>query len=149
MRRTAIFLFALVGIFLLDQGIKDLFVSGYDWQGQCLSLELHYNRGVAFSLFASLGPWLKWLQALLIAGIALYLFVSRMVWEYPLMLGMLMGAAVSNLYDRFIHQGVVDYVAWHCGFNYAVFNFADVVIDLAIGWILLRSYLDYRRQKQP
>jgi len=148
-RRTAIFLFALVGIFLLDQGIKDLFVAGYDWQGSCLSLELHYNHGVAFSFFAALGSWLKWLQALLIAGIALYLFVSRMVWEYPLMLGMLMGAALSNLYDRFIHPGVVDYVAWHCGFNYAVFNFADVVIDLAIGWILLRSYLDYRRQKQP
>ena len=148
MRLSVIFLLALIGTFLLDQGIKDVFVAGYDWQGGCFSLELHYNRGVAFSFFASLGPWLKWIQAALIAGIALYLFASRMIWEYPLMLGMLLGAAASNLYDRFIHPGVVDYFAWHCGFDYAVFNYADVVIDVAIGWILLRSFLDYRREKR-
>ena len=34
--------------------------------------------------------------------------------------------------DRFIHGGVVDYVAWHKWFEFAVFNFADVMIDLAI-----------------
>ena len=147
MRIGTVFLMALVGTFLLDQGIKELFVAGYDWQHRCLSLELHYNRGVAFSFLAFLGPWLKWVQALLIAGIVLYLFASKMIRQHPLALGMLLGAALSNLYDRFLHIGVVDYVAWHCGFNYAVFNFADVVIDLTIGWLLLRSWLDHRRQK--
>ena len=148
MRRIVIFLMALAGTFLLDQGIKDLFVQGFDWQSTCLSLELHYNRGVAFSFLKSLGPYLKWLQMLLIAGIGIYLVSSRMIRQYPLMLGMLLGAALSNLYDRFIHIGVVDYVAWHCGFNYAVFNYADVVIDVAIGWILLRSYLDWRQKSK-
>jgi len=147
-RRIVIFLMALAGTFLLDQGIKDLFVQGFDWQSTCLSLELHYNRGVAFSFLKSLGPYLKWLQMLLIAGIGIYLVSSRMIRQYPLMLGMLLGAALSNLYDRFIHIGVVDYVAWHCGFNYAVFNYADVVIDVAIGWILLRSYLDWRQKSK-
>ena len=147
MRIGTIFLMALVGTFLLDQGIKELFVAGYDWQHRCLSFELHYNRGVAFSFLSSLGPWLKWIQAMFIAGIVLYLFASKMIRQHPLALGMLLGAAVSNLYDRFIHVGVVDYVAWHCGFNYAVFNFADVVIDLAIGWLLITSYRDHRRQK--
>ena len=103
---------------------------------------------MAFSLFATLGSGLKWIQMLLIAGIALYLITSRLVWEYPLALGMLLGAAVSNLYDRFIHPGVVDYVAWHCGFNYAVFNYADVVIDAVIVWILFQSYRQYRREKK-
>ena len=148
MRSNVIFLMALAGIFLLDQGIKELFVSGYDWQHRCLSLELHYNSGVAFSFFAFLGPWLKWIQAGLILAITLYLFASRLVRQHPLALGMLLGAAVSNLYDRFLHIGVVDYVAWHCGFNYAVFNFADVVIDGVIGWLLLRSWLDHRRNRQ-
>ena len=148
MRQTVIFLMALIGTFLLDQGLKDLFVEGWSWQHRCLSLELHYNPGVAFSFFAKLGPWLKWLQMLLVAGIALYLFVSRMVWEYPLALGMLLGAAAGNLYDRFVHPGVVDYFAWHCGFHYAVFNYADAVIDLTIVWILFKSYLNYRRQKK-
>ncbi len=147
MRPYTIFLMALAGTFLLDQGIKELFVTGYNWQGACFSLELHYNRGVAFSLFAWLGFYLKWIQVALVGGIVLYLFASQMVRTYPLVLGMLVGAAVSNLYDRFIHPGVVDYFAWHCGFDYAVFNYADVVIDLAIGWILLKSFLDYHKAR--
>ena len=55
-----------------------------------------------------------------------------MVKSYPLATGLIIGGAIGNLYDRFIHSGVVDYVAWHCGFNFAVFNFADVMIDLSI-----------------
>ena len=148
MRIYTIFFMALVGTFVLDQGIKDLFVAGYNWEGSCFSLELHYNPGVAFSFFASLGSYLKWIQMVLVLGIAVYLFASRMVQEYPLMLGMLVGAAASNLYDRFIHPGVVDYFAWHCGFDYAVFNYADVIIDVAIGWILLKSFLEYRKAKR-
>lgn len=147
MRLTAIFLMALIGTFVLDQGIKDLFVQGWDWQHRCLSLELHYNRGVAFGFLSQLGPWLKWLQTLLLIGMTLYMLIHRIVWEYPLALGMLLGAAFSNLYDRFVHIGVVDYVAWHCGFNYAIFNYADVVIDLSIAGILLKIYLQYRRAK--
>ncbi len=139
---------ALAGTFLLDQGIKELFVQGFDWQSTCLSLELHYNRGVAFSFLSGLGSYLKWLQMVFIAVLGGYLFFGRLVWRFPLMLGMLLGAALSNLYDRFIHIGVVDYVAWHCGFKYAVFNYADVVIDVAIGWILLRSYLDHRQKSK-
>ncbi len=147
MRLTAIFLMAVAGTFLLDQGIKDLFVNGFNWQHRCLALELHYNTGVAFSLFAFLGPWLKWIQAGLIFSMTLYVLVSRMVREFPLALGFMLGAALSNLYDRFIHIGVVDYVAWHCGFNYAVFNYADAVIDLSIIWIVLQSYRQHRRKQ--
>ena len=148
MRSMSIFLMALMGTWLLDQGIKELFVAGFDWQSRCLSLELHYNRGVAFSFLAGLGPWLKWLQATLVGGIAWYLWGSGMLRKHPWVLGMLIGAALSNLYDRFVHIGVVDYVAWHCGFDYAVFNYADVVIDLTIGWFVLRSFLDWRRESR-
>jgi signal peptidase II len=139
---------AVAGAWLLDQGIKDLFVQGWEWQHRCLSLELHYNRGVAFSLFAWLGPYLKWIQIGLVGGIVLYVVFGGWVRTHPLSIGLLIGAAASNLYDRFIHPGVVDYVAWHCGFRYAVFNLADVVIDVAIGWIVLRSYWQYRREKR-
>ena len=148
MRLWTVFFLSLVGMFLLDQGIKDLFVNGLDWQHRCLSLELHYNTGVAFSLFTFLGSWLKWLQAGLILAITVYLLVGGLIRQHPLALGLLLGAALSNLYDRFIHLGVVDYFAWHCGFNYAVFNLADVVIDGTIAWLLFQSYRAYRREKK-
>ena len=53
-------------------------------------------------------------------------------------LGAIFGAGVSNLTDRFIHGGVVDYVFWHKWFEFAVFNFADVAIDVAIATLFLK-----------
>lgn len=137
MRLLAVFFLALVGTFVIDQGIKSLFVTGYEWQGACISLELHYNKGVAFSMFAFLGPYLKWLQAILIVGIMLYLFVSGLVKQYAFPLGLLLGGAIGNLYDRFTQEGVVDYIYWHCWFDYPVFNYADIMVVIGVGWIAL------------
>ena len=139
MRLLTVFFLALIGTFIIDQGIKDLFVAGYDWQSDCISLELHYNKGVAFSMFAFLGPYLKWLQALLITGIILYLFLSGLVKQYAFPLGLLLGGAIGNLYDRFTQEGVVDYIYWHCWFDYPVFNYADIMVIIGVGWIALST----------
>jgi len=140
-RAVAVFLLAAVGTWFIDQNIKTLFVHGYGWGSDCLSLELHYNRGVAFSMLAFLGPWLKWIQVVLISGIVGYVCYEGYLKKYAFPLGLLIGAAAGNLYDRFHYGAVVDYVAWHCGFDFAVFNYADVMIDIAIVWIVLQSFL--------
>jgi signal peptidase II len=148
MRLFAIFFLSLLGTFIIDQNIKMLFVEGYYHQGECIDLVLHYNKGVAFSMFAFLGEHLKWVQSLLILFILYMIFHEGYIGRYPFPLGLLIGGALGNLYDRFLHEGVVDYVAWHCGFNYAIFNFADVAINLAVVWILLLVYRDYRKEKR-
>jgi len=140
MRTYAIFFFVLLGTFIIDQNIKMLFVDGYYRAGECIDLELHYNKGVAFTMFAFLGPYLKWIQALLVTGILFVVFKEGYLRRYAFPIGLLLGGAFGNVYDRFVHEGVVDYVAWHCGFNYAVFNFADVAIDVAVVWILIMVY---------
>jgi signal peptidase II len=84
----------------------------------------------------------------LIFGIIVYVFYEGYVKKYALPLGLIIGGALGNLYDRFIHEGVVDYVAWHCGFDFAVFNYADVMIDLGVAIILLLSFLEYRKEKK-
>ncbi len=147
-RAAAIFLLVAIGTWIVDQNIKTLFVHGYFWDSECVSLELHYNKGVAFSMLAFLGPYLKWIQVVLIAGIVGYILYEGYLKKYAFPLGLLIGAAISNLYDRFIHGGVVDYVAWHCGFDFAVFNYADVMIDIAIVWILLLSYFGKEKETQ-
>ena len=139
-RFVLVFLLAAVGTWLIDQNIKSLFVHGYYWDSQCISLELHYNKGVAFSMLAFLGPYLKWIQSVLIIAILAYVFYEGYIKKYAFPLGLLIGAAAGNLYDRFNHGAVVDYVAWHCGFDFAVFNYADVMIDISIAWILLQAY---------
>ncbi len=145
MRIWAIFLLALIGTWWIDQGIKELFLGGYQWQSHCISLELHLNRGVAFSLFSSLGAWLKWIQIALISGLFLFFLKDGWIRTNPFPIGVLLGSAVSNLYDRFIHGGVVDYVYWHCGFDFAIFNYADVMIDLSVLWLFLAYWLQNKK----
>ncbi len=135
------FLGAFVVVFVLDQGIKQLFLGGFDWNSRCISLNLTLNKGVAFSMFAFLGEWLKYIQVVLIGGVLGYIVYARArLQEYALALGLLMGGGISNLLDRFLHGGVVDYVYWHCGFDFAIFNFADVMIDLGVLLILIVSF---------
>jgi len=140
MRAFVIFLLAAIGTFIIDQSIKTLFLDGYYRAGECIDLQLHFNKGVAFSMFAFVGPYLKWIQAVMIGGILYYVLKEGYIKRYALPVGLLIGGALGNLYDRFVHDGVVDYVAWHCGFRFAVFNYADVAIDIAVMWILLLAY---------
>jgi len=155
MRSIVIFFLVLIGTFIIDQSLKVMAmeaVNGVEYatilKGSCIDLELHYNRGVAFSMLAFLGDNLKWVQLLLIVGIFIYVFYDGYIKQYAFPIGLILGGAFGNLYDRFIHEGVVDYVAWHCGFNFAVFNYADVMIDLGVAIILLLSYLEYHKEKQ-
>ncbi len=154
MARSLLALFlALTGIFIIDQGIKEavllkameiyslptegLYGKALDiYEASCINLRLVFNEGVAFSMLAFLQEWLKWIQLVLISGILIYIIrLKRPCYAIPA--GILIGAGLSNIYDRFAHGGVVDYLYWHCGFDFAIFNFADVMIDLAIVWLLV------------
>ena len=136
-----LFFIAFVLVLLVDQAVKQIFLEGFDWNSDCISLNLTFNKGVAFSMFAFLGENLKYIQSALIAGVIGYVFWDKdTMKQYALPLGLVLGGGVSNLLDRFTHEGVVDYVYWHCGFDFAIFNFADVMIDLGVLLILIISF---------
>jgi len=139
LRLSAVLFFGMAGIFIIDQNIKSLFVEGFRYYTECIDFILVYNKGVAFSMFAFLDEYLKYIQLLLVGGVLGYLLYLKKLC-YALPGGILLGGAFSNIYDRFIHGGVVDMVYWHCGFNFAVFNFADVMIDFAVLWILILNF---------
>ena len=154
-RALVVFFLVAVGTFIIDQNLKVMAmdaVNGIEYstilKGTCIDLELHYNRGVAFSMLAFLGDNLKWVQLTLILGIVAYVFYDGYLKQHAFAIGLILGGAFGNLYDRFIHEGVVDYVAWHCGFNFAVFNYADVMIDLGVAIILLFTYFEHRKEKK-
>jgi len=138
-RSILILVLALIGIFIVDQTIKGLFLEGFRSYTQCLDLILVYNKGVAFSMLSFLDESLKWIQLALLAGVAGYtLWLRKSCYVFPA--GIMVGAGLSNVYDRFVHGGVVDYVYWHCGFDFAVFNFADVMIDFAVLWLMILNF---------
>ncbi len=128
---------ALIG----DQALKQVILEGFRYHGPVISIVLAYNKGVAFSMLDFLGPWLKYLQVLLIVGMA-FLLVRQKEFFIPnaLPFGLVLGAGSSNILDRFVHGGVVDYVYWHYKFDFAVFNLADVLIDVGVGLLVIQMF---------
>ncbi len=146
LRLAAVLLFSLGGIFIIDQNIKMLFVDGYRYYGEYMDLILVYNRGVAFSMFSFLAEYLKYIQLSLVTAVLIYVFYLKKIC-FALPVGILLGGAFSNIYDRFIHEGVVDMFYYHAwpypiaGQNgFAVFNFADIMIDFAVVWLLILNF---------
>ena len=146
LRISAILLFSLAGVFIVDQNIKMFFIDGFRYYTEYVDLILVYNKGVAFSMFAFLAEYLKYIQLTMVSGVFFYvLYLKKLSYAFPS--GLLLGGAFSNIYDRFIHGGVVDMVYWH-GWPYpllgqdgfAVFNFADVMIDIAVLWLLILNF---------
>lgn len=140
---------ATILLFILDQIIKLEFVNGLRWESECITLSLVYNYGVAFSMLEFLQGNLKYIQLVLLGIGAFYLFLRNDIFlKYYIALAFLYAGGLSNVYDRFIHGGVVDYVYWHCGFDFAVFNLADVLIDIAIVIIFYIQLVDIKKQKR-
>jgi len=138
-RAIAILLLVMSSVFLIDQAIKSIFLDGFRLYTSCIDLILVFNKGVAFSMFAFLEGALKWIQIVLLAGVIGYtLWLKKNCYLLPV--GIMTGAGLSNVADRFIHGGVVDYVYWHCGFNFAVFNAADVMIDIAVIALMVLNF---------
>ncbi|RVY94772.1 lipoprotein signal peptidase [Helicobacter pylori] len=138
-------LLVFIGVFFLifgvDQAIKYAILEGFRYESLVIDIVLVFNKGVAFSLLSFLEGGLKYLQILLILG--LFIFLMRQIElfkNHAIEFGMVFGAGVSNVLDRFVHGGVVDYVYYHYGFDFAIFNFADVMIDVGVGVLLLRQF---------
>ncbi|MDD2828728.1 MAG: signal peptidase II [Sulfuricurvum sp.] len=138
-RSIIVLVLALSGALLIDQAIKSIFLDGFRLYTSCIDLILVYNKGVAFSMFAFLAESLKWIQLALLAGVIGYtLWLKQKCYLIPV--GIMVGAGLSNVADRFVHGGVVDFVYWHCGFNFAVFNTADMMIDFAVLWLMILNF---------
>ncbi len=148
LKKLFITIVLFLSLFLIDQYVKFLFVDGFEQKGECISLILVYNYGVAFSMFSFLEGNLKYIQIAIMLGIILYLAFNRDLFRlYYIPAALVIAGGVSNIYDRFIHGGVVDYIYWHCGFDFAVFNFADVIINIGVILILIINYKDTKAKK--
>jgi signal peptidase II len=121
----------------------------WDVDGPYMSLKLAYNYGVAFSMFSFLQHYLKFIQLGIVLIATIYLFKNKNVFEeYYLPISLLYAGGLSNILDRFTYGGVVDYFYWHYGFEFAIFNFADVIIDLAVLIIILKQIKQSKEEKQ-
>jgi signal peptidase II len=124
----------------IDRIIKNFFVDGFAFFGKCIDFVFVINKGVAFSFFEFLGESLKWLVSGIVILVLVYIWKKKFIFSNPSIWGIFFGAAIGNLYDRFIYGGVIDYIKWHCFFEFAVFNFADIMIDFSLLLLFLVSF---------
>ena len=149
-KKLVIALYLFIVIFILDQVVKYGFANlNWDVDGPYMSLKLAYNYGVAFSMFSFLDHNLKYIQLLIILIATVYLFKNKDVFnEYYLAIALLYAGGLSNILDRFTYGGVVDYFYWHYGFEFAIFNIADVIINLAVALIIFKQIQQIREEKK-
>lgn len=152
-KKLAIFIALFIFSILIDQGIKIYILNlaksaNPIYKSEFIDIVLVYNKGVAFSFLSFLSEYLKWIILAMLVLVIIVLFKSKELFsEYYAAFGLIIGSGVSNLIDRFIHNGVVDYVYWHYGFNFAVFNMADSLINLSIAYIIITYlYKEYKNK---
>ncbi|TQR30640.1 lipoprotein signal peptidase [Campylobacter sp. MIT 99-7217] len=110
------------------------------FESDFLDLRLVLNRGVAFSMFSFLEHYLKWLHLALLLILALYLFWQKgFLKTHLLAFALMLGSGFSNLLDRFLWDGVVDMFFWHKWFEFAIFNVADVLINISVALIVAKE----------
>lgn len=135
-------------VIIADQCVKHIILSGFRWSSEVISIVLVHNDGVAFSMLASLGEYLKWIQVGFLLAIFVYLLCnSEVMRRYFLGIGLIMGGGISNVTDRFLHGAVVDFVHWHYGFEFAIFNVADVCIDAGVAVLIIQWLVLDKKQK--
>lgn len=169
MRIFGFFLCIFVASLLIDQGFKLYMLSlqaeqsgasfkevvlnlelGFSyaslWQSEFIDLKLVLNKGVAFSLFAFLQEHLKWFHlGLLIAIFGYLLWQKDFLRTHLFAFGLMLGSGTSNLLDRFLWGGVVDMFFWHKWFHFAIFNLADVFINISVVLILWKEFITRKK----
>lgn len=115
-----------------------------------LSLLHARNTGAAFSMFSGSGKLFLVGVPLLIMGLIGYMLYRTTPEERLSRIGlvMILGGAVGNVIDRAWLGYVVDYVYFHTPvWSFAIFNFADMMITLGAGLVILQEFILWRRSR--
>ncbi len=60
----------------------------------------------------------------------------------------LVSGVLGNLIDRIIRNAVVDYLDFNIfGYNFPIFNLADILIVIGVGTMILETILNERSEK--
>jgi signal peptidase II len=112
------------------------------WPNAIVSIDHVENSGAAFSVL----PQLHWLYLAVALVVSLYIvffgYRYGTTWYRQVLIGMILGGALSNGVDRLVQGYVVDFIDFHW---WPVFNVADSCIVIAIVVFLVLSFIPPRR----
>ena len=111
---------------------------------QFLRLNVCINYGTSFGLFTPKSALsnillISFITSLIVVLICVCYKTKNSIQK--LLITCIIGGAISNLIDRFVHKGVIDFIEVHYNeFYYPVFNIADSIICICAICLLLLNY---------
>jgi signal peptidase II len=144
---------ALVGLIALvvDQASKLWLIYSFNLEARgpvrltpFFDLVMAWNPGISYSLFRADSDAGRY--ALLAVQLAAIVFLSVWLWRAQsrltgLGLGLIVGSALGNAWDRFAYGAVADFAHFHIGqFSWYIFNIADVGIVAGVALLLYESF---------
>ena len=150
-------IFSIFFIFFLDRISKlyviylhDKNIGGDLYSSDYLNINLIWNEGIAFGLFAfeesKFYNFLTLFISLVISVLIYMLIKSNGVKRFALLI--IIGGALGNLYDRVIYLAVPDFIDFHIGnFHWFTFNIADIFISVGVIFMILLEFIDNNKDK--
>jgi signal peptidase II len=112
------------------------------WPHAIVSIDRVQNTGAAWSVL----PQLHWFYLAVALVVSLYIlffgYRYGTTWYRQVLIGMILGGALSNGVDRLVQGYVIDFIDFHF---WPVFNVADSCIVIAIVVLLVLSFLPSQR----
>ena len=138
-------------VIVLDQYTKGLASTGLEYARPVqvfpwFNLTLQHNTGAAFSFLNDAGGWQRYFFTVVAIGISAALVVwlyvmPRGQWLLALSLGLILGGALGNVWDRIALGYVVDFISVHYQQHYfPAFNLADSAISVGAACMLFDSF---------
>ena len=145
---SIVLVIVLLGIDLLLKYLVSTYLTTVNIIDNFFSLTYVLNDGAAFSLFAS-----RIYLLILIAIICLFFIIYELknnLDDRVLSIGYSLALAglLGNFLDRLIDGYIIDYLSFKIlGYNYPIFNFADILIVVGIIVVIIKEILKERGKK--
>ena len=127
---------------LIETNERELFINDF------LNITLSWNRGIGFGLLSFEATTIYHLISALILLIIVYLIylMVRSDSAGKLIIALIIGGAVGNLFDRLTYFAVPDFIDFHIKtYHWFTFNAADIFISVGIFLIIIKEFFFQRK----
>jgi signal peptidase II len=111
------------------------------------------NFGISLGMFQAQSDAQRWIlvavTAAIAIGVAIWIGREKLLGD-QIALGMVLGGAIGNIFDRVRFGYVVDFADLHFGTfrPFFIFNVGDAAISIGVAILLLRAFLVKERPKE-
>ncbi|MEK3989498.1 signal peptidase II [Robertmurraya sp. FSL R5-0851] len=149
------YIIALI-VIILDQWTKWLVVKRMELGESITVIEnwfyitSHRNRGAAWGILQGQMWFFYLITVIVIIGIVYYIQkAAKGKMLLGVALGLMLGGAIGNFYDRVVHKEVVDFIHTYIfNYNFPIFNIADSALVIGVGLLMIQMWQEERQSKE-